>query len=161
MIMVRFQHLVKGSTARPRNVGEVFAKLRPKAAKPFDYEVHEMIDGRGLRCGEKERLIGMLKERSVLRRCAAAYVIGRLGIQEAMPELIKAMKRTKSPTVRCMLEFAVASIDIKVEFNCFPDRKDELLMLMGMRASDKPEEAKFADIVLKGADIKYGTVTSW
>ena len=159
--MVRFQHLVKSNATIPRNVGEAFARLRPRPPKPFGYEVHELIDGRALRCGEKERIMEMLGERSVLRRCAAAYVIGRLGIQEAMPDLIQAMKKTRSPTVRCMLEFAIASIDIKREFDCFPERKDELLMLMDMRKSEKPEEAKFADVVIRRADIRYGTVTSW
>jgi hypothetical protein len=159
--MVRFQHLVKGNGAVPRNVGEAFARLKPKAAKPFDYESHELIDERALRPGEKERLIGMLREKDMLQRCAAAYVIGRLGIEEAMPELIRAMKKTRSPTFRCMLEFAVASIDIKREYDIFPDRDEELMSLLAMRSSQKPEEAKFAQVVIEGAQIRYGTVTSW
>lgn len=159
--MVRLQHLVKGSAASPRNVGEAFERLKPKAAKPFDYEAHDLIDGRGLRPGERERLIGMLRKRDMLQRCAAAFVIGRIGIQEAMPELIRALKKTRSPTVRCMVEFAIVSIDIKRQYECFPEKKDELLMLMEMRQSQKPEEAKFAEVVIKEADIKYGTITSW
>jgi len=142
-------------------VAEVFRSLKPKAAKPFEYEASELIDGRALRPGEKERVIGMLKQRSVLSRCAAAYVIGRLGLEEAMPALIGAMRRTGSQTVRCMMEFAIASIDIKREFDCFPEREDELMDLMRMRLSRSPEESRFADIVIRKADIKYGTITSW
>ena len=159
--MVRFQHLVKGTEMGPRNVGEAFARLKQEAAKPFRYEAHELIDERALAPGEKERLISMLRKRDMLQRCAAAYVIGRLGLQEAMPELIRAMKKTRSPTVRCMLEFAIASIDIKREYDCFPDRNEELLTVLEMRSSEKPEEAKFAQVVIEGAEINYGTVTSW
>jgi hypothetical protein len=157
--MARLQ--LEQKSQRPTSVKDAFSRLKPKAAKPFDYEVDELIDGRALRPGETERIVAMLSYKSVHARCAAAYIIARLGIGEALPELRKGLKKTKSSTVSYMFELALSCLQIQEQCNCRPEKSVQLLTLMKLRTSGNEEEAKFADIVLKRADIKYGTITSY
>jgi HEAT repeat protein len=156
--MARLHHAQKGNQERPRSVQEAFQMLKPKAVKPLDFGDLENV--RELRPEESKGIIDLLSCRSVQARCAAAYIIGRLGIEEALPELMKGLKKTKSPSVRCMFEYAIVSLKIMEEFKCYPEKSEQLLTLMELRASNREEESKFADIVLKKANIQYDTVTS-
>lgn len=159
--------------AGPKEVRSLRALFRPserKAPDLLDYQRHEMIDGRPLRPGEKERLLSLLQGESDLQwdqeqneaRCAAAYACVKLGIKEALPIIQKMIADPiESPHVLFAFEFAVACFRIMEEHDIYPERGRELMSLLEMRDSEDLGERRFAQLVLEKADIKYGTFTSW
>jgi hypothetical protein len=141
-----------------------------KAPELHDYQMHELIDGRALRLGEKEKVLDLLKNKSGMQwdneqneiHVAAAYVCIRLRLDEAL-DIIKAEleKGIESPHVRFMFELAVKSFEITGEFEYAMKPKYQLIRLLEMRNSKDPGERKLAEIIIDKAEIKYGTVVSW
>jgi len=148
----------KGLDEKPASLKDAFKILASKTSIRFMYDYDETVEARALRLDECERIVSLLKEDKVDVKCAAAYVIGRLGIEEARPVLENALKRARSPVVKYMFEFALASFDVMREFHSFPKPEEQLPMLLKMRESDNPVECKLADIVLEKADIWCETV---
>lgn len=165
-----FRRRAKAIAPEVKDLEGLFRPSKGKAPGPLGYEPHELIDGRPLRPGERERLLSMLQNKSALQwdqgqneeRCAAAYVCACLGIREAIP-IIRRMKAEspESPHVAFAFEFASACFMIMEMHGSFPERGGQLMRLLEMRESANPAERRFAQIVLEKAGIKYGTITSW
>lgn len=142
---------------RPTSLKDVFTILESKVPVNSMYDYDGLVDARALRLDEKERLISLLKEGRVEVRCAAAYVVGMLGIEEARPVMENALRRIRSPLVKYMFEFALASFDVMREFGSFPKPEEQIPMLLEMRYSHDLVVCKLTDIILEKADIRFET----
>ena len=151
--------LRKGTAkTKPTSLKDVFSILESKIPVHSMYDYDGLVDARALRSDEKERLISLLIEGRVEVRCAAAYVVGRLGIEEARPVLQNVFKRIRSPLVKYMFEFALASFDVMRKFDSFPTPEEHIPMLLQMRYSHDLVVCKLTEIVLEKADIRFETV---
>lgn len=142
---------------KPVSLKDVFSILESKIPVNSLYDYDGLVDARALRLDEKERLISLLREGRVEVRCAAAYVVGMLGIEEARPVMEKTLKRIRSPLVKYMFEFALASFDVMREYGSFPKPEEQIPMLLEMRNSHDLVVCKLTDIVLGKADIRFET----
>jgi len=140
-----------------------FAKKAPALdCQPFKAE--DIENQRPLASGEKERLFRLLSvEHDEETRCAAAYVIGKLGLTREAGSLVNAAYLTceEGSDFRFMLSFAAHCIAVMEDMGTTPPRGDQLPLLLEMRESVHGGERRFAEIVLDKADIKSGTLTSW
>ncbi len=143
--------------AKPVSLKDVFSILESKIPVNCMYDYDGLVDARALRPDEKERLIWLLTEGRVETKCAAAYVAGMLGIEEARSTLQNALKRVRSPIVKYMFEFALASFDVMKKFESFPKPEEQLPMLLKMRHSNDLVVCKLTEIVLEKADIRFET----
>jgi hypothetical protein len=148
---------------------DVFGLPRSRApASPLEYRYHEVVDARPLRPGEKVRLFALIRGSGINRkdeheeRCAAAYVAAGIGLVDALPVLKEELEKgIYSRHVEFTFRFAVGCLEAMQENGEVPSQGQQLINLLRMRDSDEPAERRYADIVLRKADIKYGTVTSW
>gem|GEM_PF-6716833 len=117
----------------------------------------DMFHSRPLRPKEKNALLDLLHPgQDDETRCAAAHVILRLGIQEAVPRL-KEMRATAPPIVQSAFDLAIRFMR-RMETNSEVPHPDEHLgLLMMMRNSNKSLHRHYAEIVLQEAKIMYGT----
>lgn len=153
-----------------RSLRDVLKQASRKAPGLHDYEMCELIDGRNLRLGEKEKVLELLRNKSGMQwereqnetRVAAAYVCIRLWLSEAGDIIREELEKgIESPHVRFMFEFAARSFEIQGELGGSGNPEYQLLRLLEMRNSQDAGERKLAEIVIAKADIKYGTVVSW
>jgi hypothetical protein len=160
----------KAARLQVDSLKHVFRYAERKAPGLHDYEMHEMIDGRPLRLGEREKVLELLENKSGMQwdnkqnetRVAAAYVCVRLGLNEAGKIMRAELERgIESPHVRFMFEFALKSFEVAEEFGTSIPAGRQLVRLLEMRNSQLPGERRLAEIVLEKADIKFGTLVSW
>ncbi len=158
------------ANGRPVSLDEFFDFSRKRAPGFLGYQPIEEIDRRPLRPGEMMRITALIRGDgyreqdmdSVEARCAAALVVARVGLEEALPALRDALSRDiTEPLVRCTLTYALECLSGMVARGTVPEKELQLKRLLRMRDSVIPIERRFADIVLEKADVKYGTVTSW
>lgn len=147
-----------------QDVFDRFAHKAPALSRwPYSSEAHKTENQRSLASGEKERLfelLGAIHDEET--RCAAAYVIGKLGLAKEAGTIMNAAYSTskEGSDIRFMLIFASHCAAVMEEHNTAPPAGDQLPLLLEMCGSPHDGERRFADIVLAKADIKSGTVTN-
>jgi hypothetical protein len=117
----------------------------------------DMFHSRPLRSKEKTALLDLLQPgHDDETRCAAAQVILRLGIEEAIP-IMNELRAAAPPIVRSAFQLATRFMKGMKSRSCTPLPEEHLGVLMVMRNSNESLDRHYADIVLQQADIKYGT----
>ena len=91
-------------------------------------------------------------------RCAAAYAVARLGLLEAFPILDHKIKLARSEKVRSIFSLAIETLKLRKELGNFPDRSEQLSVIMDMRTSANAGERRLAEIVIRRSGIKYGGI---
>ncbi len=117
----------------------------------------DLYHSRPLRSKEKDALLGLLQpEHDDETRCAAAQVILRLGIEEAVPAM-KDMRAAAPLIVQSVFDLAMRFMTRMKSRSDIPLPEEQLGVLMMMRNSEKSIDRHYADIVLQKARIMYGT----
>ncbi|MEW6748091.1 MAG: hypothetical protein AB1295_00075 [Candidatus Micrarchaeota archaeon] len=147
----------------PKNIQDVFANLVKRAPEMAGLG-QDFVDGRPLSAQEKWKLFDLLgANHDEETRCAAAFVIGKLGLTQEASEPIKAAFLTckTDSNLRFMLLFAESCSIVMHDLGTAPPHGDQLEMLIEMRGSPFEGERRFAEIVLQKAGISWDGGRSW
>lgn len=127
------------------------------------YRLDEAVDRRPLSYGEKEALVGLLRDGEPRTRYAAAYVAMKLGITEALPVMEEAVdkRRENNESVLEMFKTAISQLGQMGRSGSLPAPEAQVMTLLRMREGNDGPERVLADIVIQKADIKYGMITSY
>ena len=157
--------LRKNGTNRPEGTRDQKAKVHPL----LDFDFDSMIDGRGLRAGEREKLAEILRSdnfRSCLDeaevKCAVAVVALKLGVAEVLEVLRGELeKEDLLPLAKDCFQLVLEKFEQMQVSDSIPQRSRQLEILVMMGRSENPSERRAVEIVIEKADIKIGGICSW